>query len=157
MPTTFKENAQILWFQLLKYAYYLLSLVFCDSELKIFELWTKQEILFWETLINIFTVFWHFIDQPTDQLFKRLIKRFINNRINITIIGTFPTETLRSTNVMLYHKKQIISISTIPMNCCHYPASLLVCVMDRNCKLFRLLSCLRHADIHEPIITFYDS
>lgn len=34
----------IFWFRLLKYEYFLVALVLYDSKLKIFGLWTKQDI-----------------------------------------------------------------------------------------------------------------
>ena len=61
---------KILWFQLLRCEYFLVSFLLFDSKLKIFGLWTKQDIWerrlgLWEPLIDIFH---HFHILKTKQL-----------------------------------------------------------------------------------------
>ena len=37
---------------------------------------------FWETLIHIFSIFWHFIDQMTNQLFEKINNLSVDNENN---------------------------------------------------------------------------
>ena len=63
MSRIFKEkNVKILWFQLLKCAHFLVSLVFCDGKLNVFGLWIVSrdktrhlslDLGFWEMVIDI--------------------------------------------------------------------------------------------------------
>lgn len=66
-------------FQLLECEYF--SLLLYDSKLKVFELWTKQDIRgrnlgLWETLLNIFHIFLTFY-RPNN-----LIDRLVDNENN---------------------------------------------------------------------------
>ena len=50
-----KKKAKMIWSQLLKYEYFLVSFLLCDNELNISGLWTKQYIWKWFIIIIIFS------------------------------------------------------------------------------------------------------
>ena len=71
---------------LLKCEYVLVSSLLCDSQLNIFELWTKRE----DHLRTIpghlgkhwSTFFWHIIDQTTNRLIEKIFNRLIDYENN---------------------------------------------------------------------------
>ena len=90
-----KEIAKILWFQLLRFEYFLVSLVLYDRKPNIFGLWTagrdktrhfRLHLGLWETLIYIFHYFVRFLKLINKLIIKKIICGSVDNENNPTCI-----------------------------------------------------------------------